>query len=54
MSWDGHCRNGRNLLILNWLSTCAKINGKLGLFLRGYPRASFFTLGVALVERVPD
>jgi hypothetical protein len=34
-----------NLLILHWLFACGKIEGKLGRFPRGYPRAAFFGRG---------
>jgi len=41
---SAHCRKNRNLLILHWLFHCGKIRKKLRLFLRGYPRASSFSL----------
>ena len=41
IDFRGNC----NLLILHWLFACGKIEEKFGLFLRGYPRASFFRLG---------
>jgi hypothetical protein len=54
MRWGGQCHKNRNLLILNWLFACAKITWKMGFFLRGYPRASCFALGVALSEQAPE
>jgi hypothetical protein len=39
-AWQRSRSENRNLLILNWLFGCRKIEWKFELFLRGYPRAS--------------
>ena len=49
LSLDIDFRGNCNLLILHWLFTYGKIERKVGLFLRGYPRASSFCLGWLLL-----